>query len=131
MSLKVNVVVETNEPTDDLAPLSLHIGKTIGSSATTVTQASTDEKWITYINNGLNAANEHAVSNAQKVCTMQALYCIGGCSEQLSVFKHRFSTLTGKTLMVYWPLLRTVYLYTLYHCDQNDCVSLVANNVIM
>jgi long-chain-fatty-acid--CoA ligase ACSBG len=60
VSLKCEVDVETNIPTDILAPISLHVGKEIGSSATTMSEAARDPKWIEYIDSGMARANERA-----------------------------------------------------------------------
>jgi long-chain-fatty-acid--CoA ligase ACSBG len=60
ISLKCEVDVETNIPTDILAPMSLHVGKEIGSNATTMSEAARDPKWIEYIDSGMARANERA-----------------------------------------------------------------------
>jgi len=55
----------TMEPTDDLAPDALHVGKEIGSSATTVSAAIQDPIWIEYVNKGVKEGNSKTTSNAQ------------------------------------------------------------------
>ena len=60
ISLKCEVDVETNIPTDQLAPMSLHVGKEIGSTATTMTEAARDPLWVAYLNDGMARANTRA-----------------------------------------------------------------------
>lgn len=56
-----------NAPTDNLAPVCLSISKDIGSSATKVSEAVVDPRWIDYINRGIAKANDQAISNAQRI----------------------------------------------------------------
>lgn len=65
VSLRCDVDVETNIPTDNLAPMSLHVGKEIGSNATTMSEAAQDPLWIEYIDQGMARAN----TRAGKICT--------------------------------------------------------------
>jgi long-chain-fatty-acid--CoA ligase ACSBG len=67
VSLKTEVDPETGVPTDALAKDALDIGKDIGSSATTMSEAAKDPKWNDYIDSGRKAANAKAISNAQAV----------------------------------------------------------------
>jgi long-subunit acyl-CoA synthetase (AMP-forming) len=67
VSLKVDVDVETGLPTDKLAADSLFVGKQIGSTATTYSEAKGDLVWKKYIDEGVKAANKKAISNAQVV----------------------------------------------------------------
>jgi long-chain-fatty-acid--CoA ligase ACSBG len=67
VALKVEVDPDTGEPTDNLASESLHVCKTIGSSATTMTEAAADPLWKQRIDNGMKAANKKTASNAQIV----------------------------------------------------------------
>jgi len=67
VSLKCEVDKEHGEPTDTLAADALFVGNQIGSTATTMTQAAQDPKWIEYITNGMKAANKKTTSNAQIV----------------------------------------------------------------
>lgn len=67
VALKCELDPESGEPTDVLAKDSLFVGGQIGSDAKTMTEAANDQRWITYINNGMKAANARAISNAQIV----------------------------------------------------------------
>mmetsp|Transcript_5029 Transcript_5029/g.7686 ORF Transcript_5029/g.7686 Transcript_5029/m.7686 type:complete len:660 (+) Transcript_5029:95-2074(+) len=67
ISLKTEVDPDTQEPTDKLTGDALYIGSEIGSSATTMSEAKDDPKWIEYINNGMKKANSRTTSNAQVV----------------------------------------------------------------
>jgi len=60
VSLRCEVDIETNVPTDLLAPLALHVGQEIGSTATTMSAAAADPKWIAHITAGMEAANTRA-----------------------------------------------------------------------
>lgn len=66
VSLKCEVDSDGN-PTDKLAADSLYEGNRIGSSATTMSEAAEDPKWIAYINEGMKQANKKTTSNAQIV----------------------------------------------------------------
>lgn len=67
ISLKCEVDPETNSPTDVLADQALLASREIGSSARTMTEASQDPLWHKYIEAGLEEANAHAISHAQRV----------------------------------------------------------------
>lgn len=67
VSLKVEMDVETGEPTDVLAGDSLFVGEQIGSDATTYSGAVKDPKWTEYLNTGIAAANKKTTSNAQVI----------------------------------------------------------------
>ena len=67
ISLKCEMDMETGSSTDKLAADSLFVGKNIGSTATTLTEASLDPLWIKYFNEGMKAANKKTTSNAQIV----------------------------------------------------------------
>ncbi|GKY95050.1 decanoate-CoA ligase [Mayamaea pseudoterrestris] len=54
-------------PTNKLTGEALDIGKQIGSTATTTDEVRNDPAWKTYFDNGIKAANEKAISRAQKV----------------------------------------------------------------
>jgi len=64
VSLKVDPDKDGN-PSDNLAKDSLFVGSQIGSTATTMTAAATDPKWIEYINAGVKKGNSKTTSNAQ------------------------------------------------------------------
>ena len=57
VSLKVIMDKDTGAPTDQLAPDALHVGKEIGSNATTYSQAKEDPLWTKYLNDGMKVAN--------------------------------------------------------------------------
>ena len=62
--------VEMNEdgsPTNNLAAQSLDVAKSIGSDATTTTQAMTCSKFEDYFNKGMEVANSKTTSRAQRV----------------------------------------------------------------
>lgn len=67
LSLKVEVDLETGIPKDELAKDSLFVCSTIGSTATTYSQAKNDPLWKKYIDDGMKAANKKTTSNAQIV----------------------------------------------------------------
>lgn len=67
ITLKCEINTTTNQSTSQLSPLSLDVGKKIGSSATTIEEAVNDPKWKEYINEKLEEANKHAISHAQRV----------------------------------------------------------------
>ena len=62
---------DTAEPLDTLTPLALQAIEQLGSQCTTVSAIidTKDRAVFTAITEGLERANKHAVSNAQKVCT--------------------------------------------------------------
>lgn len=60
ISLRCEVDVETHIPSDNLAPLTLSVSEKIGSTATTMSGAARDPKWIAHINAGMKAANARA-----------------------------------------------------------------------
>lgn len=66
----MNVNPDNGVPSDDLTPFAIEYCKSIGSKATTVSEilSTKDEKVMKAIQDGLDRANEHAVSRAQKVC---------------------------------------------------------------
>jgi long-chain-fatty-acid--CoA ligase ACSBG len=64
VSLKVTVDADAF-PTDILAPDSLFIGKKIGSTATTYTEAKVDPLWKKCIDDAVKVANSKTTSNAQ------------------------------------------------------------------
>lgn len=61
--------LNTAEPLDTLTPLARRAIEQLGSSCTTVSSviSSRDQAVFTAIEEGLKRANEHAISNAQKV----------------------------------------------------------------
>ena len=67
---------DTGEPTDELSPVALKAITTLGSKCTKVSEViqQKDEAVYTAIQKGLNKANEHSVSNAQKVLFVTLLY---------------------------------------------------------
>lgn len=67
VSLKVEVDVESGEPTDRLSQDAIFVGKQIGSNATTMSAAANDPLWIKYINDGMKIANSKTTSSAQNV----------------------------------------------------------------
>jgi long-chain-fatty-acid--CoA ligase ACSBG len=67
VSLKVEADKESGAPTDVLAADSLFVGKQIGSTAKTVTEAKVDPLWKSYIDQGMKVANSKTTSAAQIV----------------------------------------------------------------
>jgi long-chain-fatty-acid--CoA ligase ACSBG len=67
ITLKCEIDVATNTPTDKLVDDSLLVSKQIGSNAVTVSEAIKDPKWHEYLKQGLERGNVHAVSHAQRV----------------------------------------------------------------
>ena len=67
VSLKVEVDLETGVPSDKLSVDSIYFGQQIGSTATTLSEAADDPKWIKYINDGVKVANSKTTSSAQIV----------------------------------------------------------------
>jgi long-chain-fatty-acid--CoA ligase ACSBG len=67
ISLKVEVDPDSGCPTDKLSSSALSVSADIGSTATTTGEAMKDEKWIAYINAGVQAANSKTASRAQFV----------------------------------------------------------------
>ncbi len=57
----------TLQSTEKLNPLTLDIGKQIGSKATTITELKNDPLWKHYIEKCLNDANQHSISHAQRI----------------------------------------------------------------
>lgn len=60
VSLRCEVDADSNIPTDNLAPMALHVGRGIGSTATTMSAAARDPKWRAHITAGMEAANTRA-----------------------------------------------------------------------
>ena len=62
--------LDTGEPTDTLAPLAITLIENLGSQCSTVSGIidSKDRAVFTAISEGLERANQRAVSQAQKVC---------------------------------------------------------------
>lgn len=67
VSLKCSVDKHTGEPTDELASDAVLTGRQIGSTASTMSQASVDPLWIKYIDQGMSIANSRTTSRAQVV----------------------------------------------------------------
>jgi long-chain-fatty-acid--CoA ligase ACSBG len=67
VALKCEVDPETAEPTDVLASESLFVGKSIGSTATTMSEAAEDPLWQKRITDGMKEGNSKTTSNAQIV----------------------------------------------------------------
>jgi long-chain-fatty-acid--CoA ligase ACSBG len=67
ITLKSEVDPETTVPLDELTADTIKILEGIGSTAKTVTEAAQDDKVKAYIEEGMQRANEAAVSRAQKV----------------------------------------------------------------
>ena len=68
MFLTVKVEVDDNmKPTEMLTSDSLGISEAIGSTARTASEVVTCSKWKEYFDKGMDAANKHTTSNAQKV----------------------------------------------------------------
>jgi long-chain-fatty-acid--CoA ligase ACSBG len=67
VSLKCELDATTGEPTDVLLAEVVEVGKTLGSSATTMSAAAVDPLWQTRITDGMKAANKLTTSNAQMV----------------------------------------------------------------
>jgi long-chain-fatty-acid--CoA ligase ACSBG len=65
ISLKTEVDPATGVPTDVLSADALYVGKSIGSSATTMTEAAADPLWAEYLTEGMKKANAKTTSNAQ------------------------------------------------------------------
>lgn len=66
ISLKTVIDADGN-PTDELAGDALFEGNRIGATATTMSGAAKDPKWIEYFNEGMKQANKKTTSNAQIV----------------------------------------------------------------
>lgn len=66
LTLKVEVDAEGN-PTDTLTGTALETSKSIGSTATTASEAKDCDKWKEYFDEGLKVANEKATSRAQRI----------------------------------------------------------------
>lgn len=66
ISMKTEVDADGN-PTDKLTGDSLFEGNRIGATATTMSEAATDPKWVNYFNEGMKQANKNTTSNAQIV----------------------------------------------------------------
>lgn len=75
VSLKTEVDKDTGAPTDKLAKDALFVGQTIGSTATTLTEASKDPLWAKYIEDGRKVANSKTTSAAQIVQKWKWLPC--------------------------------------------------------
>ena len=56
-----------NVPVDTLAGDALVVGKEIGSTAATLTEAAKDPKWQKYVEDAMKTANDNTTSAAQKV----------------------------------------------------------------
>lgn len=67
VSLKVDVDLETQTPTEALSNDSLFVGESIGSKATTYSEAKADPLWNKYVDAGVQAGNSKTTSNAQKI----------------------------------------------------------------
>jgi long-chain-fatty-acid--CoA ligase ACSBG len=67
VSLKVEMDIETQTPTDKLTSDALRISKEIGSTAILYSQVKEDSKWKDYITKGMKVANGKTTSNAQIV----------------------------------------------------------------
>jgi long-chain-fatty-acid--CoA ligase ACSBG len=67
VSLKTEVNPDTGEPNDVLTGDAVLVGREIGSSATTLSQAAVDPLWQKYITAGMKSANGKTTSNAQIV----------------------------------------------------------------
>ena len=60
ISLKCEVDLLSNTPSDKLAPAALHVGRLIGSEALTMSEAARDPKWMAHIDAGMAEANTRA-----------------------------------------------------------------------
>uniref|UniRef100_A0A8B9FZF4 Long-chain-fatty-acid--CoA ligase ACSBG2 n=2 Tax=Amazona collaria TaxID=241587 RepID=A0A8B9FZF4_9PSIT len=69
LTLKCNVNEDTGEPRDDLTPEAIEYCQRLGSKATKVSEIirSKDKEVYAAIQNGIEAVNEKAISNAQKI----------------------------------------------------------------
>ena len=67
---------DTQEPTDDLTPEAIKIIQALGSTATKVSEVieNQDRAIFTAIQEGIDRANEGAVSNAQKVSCLIVIF---------------------------------------------------------
>merc|ERR1712165_323659 len=65
--LQVEVSTETGEASNKLTGAALDTSKEIGSSAVTTTEVMKCELWKKYLDEGMAAANEKAISRAQRV----------------------------------------------------------------
>lgn len=65
--LSALISLQVNPESDNLSRVAREVGESIGSTASTYTEAQKDEKWTTYINNGIAMVNNKAPSNAQKI----------------------------------------------------------------
>lgn len=65
--LQVEVSTETGVASNKLTGAALETSKKIGSSAVTTTEAMKCDKWKKYLDEGMAAANEKAISRAQRV----------------------------------------------------------------
>jgi long-chain-fatty-acid--CoA ligase ACSBG len=73
VSFKTNVDPATGEPTNVLAADALYEGRRIGSTATTVEEATKDPLWAKYLEDGRKAGNTATTSNAQVVQKLAVL----------------------------------------------------------
>jgi long-chain-fatty-acid--CoA ligase ACSBG len=65
ITLKTEVDHSKGEPSDKLAADALYVGKSIGSSATTVTEAAADPLWAEYFTKSMKEVNAKTTSAAQ------------------------------------------------------------------
>ncbi|XP_019862624.1 PREDICTED: long-chain-fatty-acid--CoA ligase ACSBG1-like [Amphimedon queenslandica] len=61
------VLLDGRQPTDDMDSIAKQVAYEIGSSATTVSEAMNDDVIKRYIQQGMEQANEQAISRAAKV----------------------------------------------------------------
>jgi len=75
VALKCDVNPETGEPVPALAKDALYVGESIGSTATTITEAAVCPKWKKYLDDGMKVGNSKTTSSAQIVQKWKMLPC--------------------------------------------------------
>ena len=73
LCLQVEIDAETGVPTNKLTGAALETSKKIGSKASTSDEAKSCDKWKTYFDEGVSAANAMSTSRAQKIAKWSLL----------------------------------------------------------
>lgn len=73
LCLQVEIDAETGVPTNKLTGAALETSKNIGSKATTSDEVKSCDKWKTYFDEGVSAANAMSTSRAQKIAKWSLL----------------------------------------------------------